>query len=86
MEYKRNEKLTPLVKHLQAQCRGYLARKAYEKNRVQDLAVRCIQKNIRTFFYVRDWSWWRLLIQIRPLLNIHRIEDELQSKTVINIF
>jgi len=49
---------------------------------IQDLAVRCIQRNVRKFMSVRDWQWWRLLVRVTPLLNVHRTEEELRVKTV----
>jgi hypothetical protein len=52
---------------------------------IQDLAVRCIQRNVRKFMSVRDWPWWRLLVRVTPLLNVHRTEEELRIKTVSNI-
>jgi len=30
---------------------------------------------------VRGWPWWRLLIKITPMLNVHRTEDMLKSKS-----
>ena len=49
----------------------------------QNIAIRCIQKNVRKFMGVRGWPWWRLLIKITPMLNVHRTEDMLKSRTVI---
>jgi len=40
--------------------------------------VRCIQRNVRAFMQVRDWPWWRLLVRVTPLLNVHRTEEQLQ--------
>ena len=34
---------------------------------------------------VRGWPWWRLLIKITPMLNVHRTEDMLKSKLVRNL-
>ena len=48
----------------------------------QDIAIRCIQKNVRKFMGVRGWPWWRLLIKITPMLNVHRTENQLKSQTV----
>ena len=39
------------------------------------------QKNVRKFMGVRGWPWWRLLIKITPMLNVHRTEDMLKSKS-----
>lgn len=45
----------------------------------QELAVRCIQRNVRAFLMVRDWPWWRLLVRVTPLLNVHRTEEQLKA-------
>ena len=45
---------------------------------IQELAVRCIQRNVRAFMQVRDWPWWRLLVRVTPLLNVHRTEEQLK--------
>jgi myosin-18 len=44
----------------------------------QELAVRCLQRNVRAFMQVRDWPWWRLLVRVTPLLNVHRTEEQLK--------
>ncbi|XP_049839803.1 unconventional myosin-XVIIIa isoform X1 [Schistocerca gregaria] len=81
LEAQRDERLTDHVVRLQAQCRGYLARRKLHKLKIQDLAVRCIQRNVRKFLLIRDWPWWRLLVRVTPLLNVHRTEEELRAKT-----
>lgn len=78
LEARRDELLTDRITQLQAACRGYLVRKKLAKRRVQELAVRCIQRNVRAFMTVRDWPWWRLLVRVTPLLNIHRTEEQLK--------
>ncbi|XP_040579720.1 unconventional myosin-XVIIIa isoform X2 [Lepeophtheirus salmonis] len=80
LEQERDDKLQDQITNLQALCRGYLARKKIQKLKVQDIAIRCIQKNVRKFMGVRGWHWWRLLIKITPMLNVHRTEDQLKSK------
>ncbi|XP_026820530.1 unconventional myosin-XVIIIa-like isoform X3 [Rhopalosiphum maidis] len=81
LESQRDEKLSGIFTQLQARCRGYLARKDYAKRKVNDIAVRCIQRNVKKFMVVRDWPWWRLLVRITPLLNVHRTEYELKQKS-----
>ncbi|XP_060534264.1 unconventional myosin-XVIIIa isoform X2 [Cylas formicarius] len=81
LEAQRDERLAGVVIALQAHCRGYLARKRLQKKKLEDLAVRCIQRNVRKFMLVRDWPWWRLLVRVTPLLNVHRTEQELRTKT-----
>ncbi|CAH1380073.1 unnamed protein product [Tenebrio molitor] len=81
LESQRDERLAGMVVNLQAHCRGYLARRRLAQRKLQDLAVRCIQRNVRKFLMVRDWPWWRLLVRVTPLLNVHRTEEELRMKT-----
>ncbi|XP_050299699.1 unconventional myosin-XVIIIa isoform X2 [Anthonomus grandis grandis] len=81
LESQRDERLAGVVISLQAHCRGYLARRKLQQRKLQDLAVRCIQRNVRKFMLVRDWPWWRLLVRVTPLLNVHRTEEELRAKT-----
>ncbi|KAK9892321.1 hypothetical protein WA026_019777 [Henosepilachna vigintioctopunctata] len=82
LEAQRDECLGGVVVKLQARCRGYLARRRLSQRKLQDLAVRCIQRNVRKFMLVRDWPWWRLLVRVTPLLNVHRTEEKLKLKTV----
>jgi myosin-18 len=49
---------------------------------VQDLAIRCLQKNVRKFMGVREWPWWRLLIRLTPMLNVQRTANQLKTQTV----
>lgn len=42
------------------------------------MAVRCLQRNIRAFLQVKSWPWWRLLVRVTPLLNVHRTEEQLK--------
>ncbi|GAB6030070.1 Myosin XVIIIA, variant 2 [Chamberlinius hualienensis] len=81
LEEQRDERLQDTVVRFQSYCRGYLARKKFAKRKVQELAIRCIQRNVRKFMVVRSWPWWRLLVRVVPLLNVHRTEEELKSKT-----
>ena len=30
---------------------------------------------------VREWPWWRLLVRVTPLLNVHRTEEQLKIAT-----
>lgn len=78
LEAKRDELLSDRITQFQAVCRGYLVRRKLAQRRVQELAVRCIQRNVRAFMSVRDWPWWRLLVRVTPLLNVHRTEEQLK--------
>lgn len=80
LEVARDEKITGTITKFQAYCRGYLGRKKLEKLRLQQTAISCIQKNVRKFMLIRDWPWWRLYVRVKPLLNVHKTEEELKNK------
>ncbi|CAI9741202.1 unconventional myosin-XVIIIa-like isoform X3 [Octopus vulgaris] len=80
LEVARDEKITGTITKFQACCRGYLGRKKLEKLRLQQTAISCIQKNVRKFMLIRDWPWWRLYVRVKPLLNVHKTEEELKNK------
>ncbi|XP_064460509.1 unconventional myosin-XVIIIa-like isoform X2 [Ornithodoros turicata] len=80
LESQRDEKLASVVIRFQAHVRGYLGRRRYQKLKVQVLAIRCIQRNVKKFLEVRNWTWWRLFTKLAPLLNVHRTEEELRMK------
>ncbi|XP_056139039.1 unconventional myosin-XVIIIa isoform X1 [Lampris incognitus] len=64
----------------QAACRGYLARQAFKKRKIQDLAIRCIQKNIKKNRGVKHWPWWKLFTVVRPLIEVQLTEEQIRGK------
>uniref|UniRef100_A0A671P5J1 Unconventional myosin-XVIIIa-like n=1 Tax=Sinocyclocheilus anshuiensis TaxID=1608454 RepID=A0A671P5J1_9TELE len=64
----------------QAACRGYLARQAFKKRKIQNLAIRCIQKNIKKNRGVKGWPWWKLFTTVRPLIEVQLTEEQIRGK------
>ncbi|XP_077421509.1 myosin-XVIIIa isoform X7 [Vanacampus margaritifer] len=64
----------------QGACRGYLARQAFKKRKIQDLAIRCIQKNIKKNRGVKGWPWWKLFTTVRPLIEVQLTEEQIRGK------
>jgi len=81
LEDTRDDKLSHTITDFQALCRGYMARKEVKKLQFQRAAITCLQRNVRKFLLVRNWSWWRLYTKVLPLLDVHRTEQELKTKT-----
>ena len=55
------------------------------------MAIKCLQRNIRKYMAVKNWSWWKLFTKVLPVLDVHRTEEELKSKTaskisIVNLF
>ncbi|KAK7925052.1 hypothetical protein WMY93_007362 [Mugilogobius chulae] len=69
LEEQRDEQTKRNIILFQAASRGYLARQAFKKRKIQDLAIRCIQKNIKKNHGVKDWPWWKLFTTVQPLIR-----------------
>ncbi|XP_071316775.1 unconventional myosin-XVIIIa-like isoform X10 [Trachinotus anak] len=80
LEEQRDEQTKRNLTLFQAACRGYLARQAFKKRKIQDLAIRCIQKNIQKNHGVKDWPWWKLFTTVQPLIKVQLTEDQMRSK------
>uniref|UniRef100_A0A3B4GRC9 Unconventional myosin-XVIIIa-like n=1 Tax=Pundamilia nyererei TaxID=303518 RepID=A0A3B4GRC9_9CICH len=86
LEEQRDEQTKCNLTLFQAACRGYLARQAFKKRKIQDLAIRCIQKNIKKNRGVKDWPWWRLFTTVQPLIKVQLTEDQMRSKDLYSVF
>ncbi|XP_041657271.1 unconventional myosin-XVIIIa-like isoform X2 [Cheilinus undulatus] len=80
LEEQRDEQTKRNLTLFQAACRGYLARQAFKKRKIQDLAIRCIQKNIKKNRGVKDWPWWKLFTTVQPLIKVQLSEEQMRNK------
>ena len=70
LDERRDEKIGAVIVDFQAYCRAYSARRHLQKLQMQNRAVACVQKNIRLFWKVRQWDWWKLYIRVRHFLRL----------------
>ncbi|KAL0965272.1 hypothetical protein UPYG_G00279090 [Umbra pygmaea] len=80
LDQERDKLVSGWLVQLQAACLGHLARQYYRKIKVQQMAVRCVQSNIRALRGVAKWSWWKLLCRLRPLLDVNMDDQRLRAK------
>uniref|UniRef100_A0A8C6WTH0 Myosin XVIIIAa n=1 Tax=Neogobius melanostomus TaxID=47308 RepID=A0A8C6WTH0_9GOBI len=80
LEEQRDEQTKCNIILFQAASRGYLARQAFKKRKIQDLAIRCIQKNINKNRGVKDWPWWKLFTTVQPLIQVQLTEEQMKGK------
>ncbi|XP_037548617.1 unconventional myosin-XVIIIb isoform X2 [Nematolebias whitei] len=80
LEQQRDHQVTSWLVHLQAACLGHLARQKYRKLKVQQMAVKCLQRNLRVLRAVSTWSWWKLFCKVRPLLDVNVDNERLRAK------
>ncbi|XP_033215073.1 myosin heavy chain, non-muscle isoform X1 [Belonocnema kinseyi] len=80
LEEERDYKITDLIVNFQAFCRGFLARRNYQKRLQQLNAIRIIQRNCAAYLKLRNWQWWRLYTKVKPLLEVTKQEEKLTQK------
>ncbi|XP_054460465.1 unconventional myosin-XVIIIa-like isoform X6 [Anoplopoma fimbria] len=80
LEEQRDVQTRRNISLFQAACRGYLSRQAFKKRKIQDLAIRCIQKNIKKNRGVKGWPWWKLFTNVRPLIEVQLTEEQIRGK------
>uniref|UniRef100_A0A8C1ZRD3 Myosin XVIIIAa n=1 Tax=Cyprinus carpio TaxID=7962 RepID=A0A8C1ZRD3_CYPCA len=80
LEGQRDEHTRQNITLFQATCRGFLSRQAFKKRKIQDLAIRCVQKNIKKIRGVKDWPWWKLFTTVRPLVEVQLTEEQIRGK------
>jgi len=79
MEEMRDDKLNLIFGWMQAQVRGYFARREYQKLQDQRAALVIVQKSVRNYMKLNGWPWFRLWVKVRPMLYETRIEDEIKK-------
>ncbi|KFM06771.1 Unconventional myosin-XVIIIa, partial [Aptenodytes forsteri] len=82
LEEQRDAQTSRNITLFQAACRGFLARQQFKKRKIQDLAIRCVQKNIKKNKGVKGWPWWKLFTTVRPLIEVQLTEDQIRGKDV----
>ncbi|CAO3569449.1 unnamed protein product [Mortierella alpina] len=75
----RDQKLSQMFAKCQAHCRGFLARRHLNQKIDRAKAIKIIQRNARVYVQLREWSWWKMYVRIKPLLNVTRVAEELRE-------
>ncbi|KAI8911536.1 P-loop containing nucleoside triphosphate hydrolase protein, partial [Gorgonomyces haynaldii] len=83
LENRRDTTLAKIVIRIQAIIRGWLVRRRFRRKVDQVGAIRVIQKNARIYVNLREWSWWRLYVKLKPMLNVSRTDEELKRKDAL---
>ncbi|KAM9330816.1 unconventional myosin-XVIIIb [Gastrophryne carolinensis] len=79
LEKQREKMISQNMILFQAACRGFICRQKFRKLKIQMVALKCIQKNIRKFYCIRKWMWWQIMSQIRPLLTVSVDETKFRA-------
>ncbi|XP_078392378.1 myosin-7-like [Cetorhinus maximus] len=79
LEEMRDKRLAKVLTLMQAKCRGTLARFEFKKLVNIRNAIQIIQRNVRAFQWVKEWSWMKMFYKIKPLLKCADAEKQLQQ-------
>merc|ERR1712042_343724 len=80
LEEMRDERLSKIISQFQAYCKGHLERIEYKKMKDRVVGLAVLQRNIRKFFAIRNWPWWKLYLLVQPMLSVARAEEEMEEK------
>merc|ERR1712212_237223 len=80
LEEMRDERLSKIIAQFQAYCKAHLERVEYKKKKDRIVGLAVLQRNIRKFFAIRNWPWWKLYLLVQPMLSVARAEDEMAEK------
>lgn len=75
----RDRRVSLALRSFQAIYRLVLAkRQRYRQSHLKE-ATQFLQKNIRLYLRLRQWSWWKLFSTVKPLLNVTRAEKRIEE-------
>lgn len=79
LDQQRDARLAAVLATFQGACRGALARQAKSRLIRQQEARTLLQRNVKRIVGLRQWSWWRLYMRVKPLLNVTRAENRIEE-------
>merc|ERR1712002_551279 len=80
LEDMRDERLSKILSQFQAYCKGSLQRVEYKKMRDRRVGLACLQRNIRKYFGMKNWTWWKLYVQVLPMLTVAAAEADMKAQ------
>jgi myosin protein heavy chain len=80
LEERRDGHLYDIFSRFQSVARRHTAHRKMKKYLNRANAVRTIQRNARAYNELRDWPWWQLFNQVKPLLGATREDEEIARR------
>merc|ERR1712173_451741 len=79
LEELRDNRLAAIFIGVQAAIRVKVEKQVFVQRLFKREAARTIQSNIRSFLYVRDWEWMKIMYKIKPLLQSAEAAKEMEE-------
>ena len=83
LEEKRDTLIREIMSKFQSVSRGFIQRRIAHKRLYRAEATRIIQRNFNVYLGLAKNPWWRLFIQMRPLLGATRTAGEVKKRDEI---
>ncbi|KAI9844057.1 MAG: hypothetical protein M1838_002329 [Thelocarpon superellum] len=80
LEEQRDALIRQIVARFQSVARGFSQRRLAHKRLYRAEAARIIQRNVQVYLDLCDSPWWRLLVQMKPLLGATRTSGEIKKR------
>lgn len=80
LEDLRDERLSTIISQFQAYCKANLQRIEYKKMHDRRVGLAVIQRNVRKNFSLKDWHWWKLFLEVKPMLALAKGDAEMEEK------
>merc|ERR1719187_2094074 len=75
LEEIREAALSKIFVKMQCHVRRILIHVGYAAKRQEKVALECIQRNIKKYFGLKNWPWWLLYCELKPLLIQLRLKE-----------
>ena len=69
LEEQRDAAISKILTMLQSHIRTYLMKKNIQNLIDQKKAIGTLQKNVKAYNTLRNWGWWKLYANVKPLLQ-----------------
>uniref|UniRef100_A0A0N5BM88 Myosin motor domain-containing protein n=1 Tax=Strongyloides papillosus TaxID=174720 RepID=A0A0N5BM88_STREA len=79
MEEYRDAALSNIILKFQCQARFYLAQIELKERERKINAIIDLQRNIRTWIKIGNWSWYKLYIRLKPLMGGFKTKEEMEA-------
>merc|ERR1711881_339983 len=79
LEEMRDDRLSAIFIGIQASIRVKLEKTEFVRRLERRESARTIQSNVRSFVYVRDWEWMKIMYKIKPLLASAESAKEMEE-------
>jgi len=80
LEERRDALINDIMARFQSVARGFIKRRAANKQLYRAEATRIVQRNVQVYLDLQANPWWRLFVRMRPLLGATRQAAEVKKR------